>query len=197
LKKNFKKKGDKRRKKPLEKKIYSNFIGMGKSYRKRRGGSPLRPQGNNNSQNANTISGEDIVTEQQEYMTAEPVTPRPPVTPRQQEYMTAEPKNTNATTRKYQDQVDGRPWGYQTFSEEEKDAYHKKMQEDNLKAYRARYGRKGEFKRIYDENDEDNDDDEYPDQFDGGRRRKTTKRRKSTKRRKTMKRRKTTKRRKN
>jgi hypothetical protein len=76
--------------------------------------------------------------------------------------------------------------------------YHKKMQEGNLKAYRARYGRKGHFNRIYDENDEDNDDDEYP-EFDGGRRRrKTTKRRKSTKRRKTMKRRKkTTKKRKN
>ena len=150
---------------------------MGKSYRKRRGGSPLRPQGNNNSQNANTISGEDIVTEQQQYMTAQPVTPI------QQQYMTAQP--------------DWRPLGYNRFSEEEKDVYAKKFREGNLKAYRARYGRKGHFNRIYDENDEDNDDDEYPDQFDGGRRRKTTKRRKSTKRRKTMKRRKTTKRRKN
>ena len=151
-----------------KKKIYSNFKGMGKSYKKRRGGSPLRPQGNNNSQNANTISGEDTVTEQQEYMTAEP-------------------NNSNAKT--YQDrQVDPRSFG---LNEEEMDEYHKKMREGNLNAYRAKYGRKGEFNRIYDENDEDNDDDEYPEQFDGGRRRrKTTKRRKSTKRRKTTKRRK-------
>jgi hypothetical protein len=164
-----------RKSKKNKNKIYNNFIGMGKSYKKRRGGSPSKPQGNNNSQNANTISGEDIVTEQQEYMTAEP-------------------NNSTSRTTEYQ-QIDPATLG---LNEEEMNEYHKKMQEGNLKAYRDTYGRKGEFNRIYHENDEDNDDDEYPDQFDGGRRRrKTTKRRKSTKRRKTMKRRKSTKRRKN
>jgi hypothetical protein len=139
----------------------------------KRGGRPPKPQGNDNSQNADTISGEDIVTEQQEYMTAEP-------------------NNSNAKT--YQDmQVDPGTFG---LNKEEMDEYHKKMQEGNLKAYRDKYGRQGEFNRIYDENDEDNDDDEYPEQFDGGRRRrKTMKKRRTVKRRKTTKRRKTSKKR--
>jgi len=55
----------------MKNKFYNNIY-MGKSYKKRRGGSPAKPQGNNNSQNASTISGEDIVTQQQEYMTSEP-----------------------------------------------------------------------------------------------------------------------------
>jgi hypothetical protein len=86
--------------------------------------------------------------------------------------------------------------------------YKRQLDEGNRLAYRKKFGRQGDFTRIYDEADEDKDDDKYPDyisdyisdypQHEGGRkRRKTTKRRKSTKRRKTMKRRKTTKRRKN
>jgi len=120
----------------------------------KRGGSPSKPQGNNNSHNANTISGEDIVTEQPEYMIAEP---------------------NNSNAKPYQDM---RAENWRGLNKEELDEYHKKMQEGNLKAYRDKYGRQGEFNRIYDENDEDNDDDEYPERFDGGKkRRKTNKRR--------------------
>jgi hypothetical protein len=63
------------------------------------------------------------------------------------------------------------------LNKEEMDEYHKKMQEGNLKAYRKRYGRQGDFTRIYDEGDEDKDDDEYHAHEGGRKRRKTNKRR--------------------
>ena len=144
------------------------------SRKHKRGGRPPNTSTDNARGNEQPVEYAERDNSNREYNTMEE--PRP--TPRQP-YMQEDP-------------------GTFGLNKEEMDEYHKKMQEGNLKAYRARYGRKGEFNRIYDENDEDNDDDEYPDQFDGGRRRrKTTKRRKSTKRRKTMKRRKSTKRRKN
>jgi hypothetical protein len=148
------------------------------SRKHKRGGRPPNTRSTDNAQGNSNSNGQRVeYTEPENSDRVNNIVEEPRPTPRQPAM-----------------QVDPGTFG---LNKEEMDEYNKKMQEGNLKAYRAKYGRKGEFNRIYDENDEDNDDDEYPDQFDGGRRRrKTTKRRKSTKRRKTMKRRKTTKRRK-
>jgi hypothetical protein len=89
-------------------------------------------------------------------------------------------------------QVDPRSVG---LNEEEMNEYHRKLQKGNMVAYRKKYGRQGDFTRIYHEDDEDKDDDEYPERQGGRKRRKTTKRRKTFKKRKTTKRRKTSKKR--
>jgi hypothetical protein len=73
--------------------------------------------------------------------------------------------------------------------------YERQLEEGNLSAYRKKYGRQGDFTRIYDEDDEDKDDDEYHSHEGGRKRRKTTKRRKTSKKRKTTKRRKPSKKR--
>jgi hypothetical protein len=150
------------------------------SRKHKRGGRPPNTSTDNARGNEQPVEYAERDNSNREYNTMEE--PRP--TPRQP-YMQEDP-------------------GTFGLNKEEMDEYHKKMQEGNLKAYRARYGRKGEFNRIYDENDEDNDDDKYPDyisdyisdypQHEGGRkRRKTAKKRRTAKKRKTAKKRRTSK----
>lgn len=78
-------------------------------------------------------------------------------------------------------QLDPRSVG---LNEEQRNEYHRQLEEGNRLAYRKKFGRQGDFTRI-------DDDDEAR----GGRKRKTSKKRKSSKRRKTTKKRRTSKRR--
>ena len=69
-------------------------------------------------------------------------------------------------------QVDPRSVG---LNEEQRNEYHRQLEEGNRVAYRNKFARKGPFTRIPD--DGDNDDD-YDDQFAGRKKRRTSKRRK-------------------
>jgi hypothetical protein len=69
-------------------------------------------------------------------------------------------------------QVDPRSVG---LNEEQRNEYHRQLEEGNRLAYRKKFGRQGSFTRISD----DDDDDEAR----GGRKRKTTKKRRTSKRR--------------
>lgn len=82
-------------------------------------------------------------------------------------------------------QVDPRSVG---LNEEQRNEYHRQLEEGNMLAYRKKFGRQGDFTRI----DDDSDDDE---QKAGRKKRKTTKKRKSSKRRKKTKKRRSSKRR--
>lgn len=81
-------------------------------------------------------------------------------------------------------EVDPRSVG---LNEEQRNEYHRQLEEGNRLAYRKKFGRQGSFTRIHD----DDDDDEAR----GGRKRKTSKKRRSSKRRKTTKKRRSSKRR--
>ena len=89
-------------------------------------------------------------------------------------------------------QVDPRSVGISPDQEKE---YDRQLHEGNLSAYRKKYGRQGDFTRIYHEDDEDKDDDEYHSHEGGKKRRKTSKKRKTTKRRKPSKKRRSSKKR--
>ena len=81
-------------------------------------------------------------------------------------------------------EVDPRSVG---LNEEQRNEYHRQLEEGNRLAYRKKFGRQGSFTRIHD----DDDDDEAR----GGRKRKSSKKRRSSKRRKTTKKRRSSKRR--
>ena len=79
-------------------------------------------------------------------------------------------------------QVDPRSVG---LNEEQRNEYHRQLEEGNRLAYRKKFGRQGPFTRIPDDDDEAR----------GGRKRKTSKKRRTSKRRKTTKKRKSSKKR--
>jgi len=80
-------------------------------------------------------------------------------------------------------EVDPRSVG---LNEEQRNEYHRQLEEGNRLAYRKKFGRQGSFTRIHDDDD---------DEARGGRKRKSSKKRRSSKRRKTTKKRRSSKRR--
>jgi hypothetical protein len=71
------------------------------------------------------------------------------------------------------------------LNKEQRNEYHRQLEEGNRLAYRKKFGRQGPFTRIPDDDDEAR----------GGRKRKTSKKRRTSKRRKTTKKRKNSKKR--